>query len=93
LQYVELPPETMYLIDKVVRQRSKMGPIGVDNSELINLEIEDEFREKQHYIDNLMGGKPAQKKLTSDGSISKEDKENLKNERLLQRLTIAAAAA
>ncbi len=36
----------MYLIDKVVRQRSKMGPIGVDNSELINIEIEDEFREK-----------------------------------------------
>jgi hypothetical protein len=31
--------------------------------------------------------------LTSDGSISKEDKENLKNERLLQRLTLAANVA
>lgn len=69
-----------------------MGPIGVDNSELINLEIEDEFRERHHYIDNLMGGKPAQNRMT-DESISKEDKENLKNERLLQRLTNAAAAA
>jgi hypothetical protein len=81
LAFIELPPETMYLIDKVVRQRSKMGPIGVDNSELINLEIEDEFREKQHYIDNLVGGKPGQKRLTSDQST--QDKENLKNERLL----------
>jgi len=41
---IDLPPETMYLIDKVVRQRSKMGPIGVDNSELINLEIEEEYK-------------------------------------------------
>ena len=41
-----LPPETIYLIDKVVRQRALMGPIGVDNSELINLEMEQEFKEK-----------------------------------------------
>lgn len=40
LALIELPEETLYLIDKVVRQRSKIGPIGVDNSELINLEIE-----------------------------------------------------
>lgn len=36
----------MYLIDKVVRQRAKVGPIGVDNSELINMELEEEYKEK-----------------------------------------------
>ena len=46
LQLIELPQETMYLIDKVVRQRAKAGPIGVDNSELINLEIEEEYKHK-----------------------------------------------
>lgn len=40
IKYIELPPETIYLIDKVVRQRAKAGPIGVDNSELINIELE-----------------------------------------------------
>ena len=47
---VELPEETLYLIDKVVRQRARIGPIGVDNSELINIEIENEFKEKNQYI-------------------------------------------
>ncbi len=40
LNLIELPDETLYLIDKVVRARMKHGPIGVDNSELINIEIE-----------------------------------------------------
>ena len=47
---VELPEETLYLIDKVVRQRARIGPIGADNSELINIEIENEFKEKNQYI-------------------------------------------
>ena len=44
IKFIELPEETMYLIDKVVRQRAKAGPIGVDNSELINIEMEEEFK-------------------------------------------------
>ena len=36
----------MYLIDKVVRQRTKQGPIGVDNSEVINMELEHEYKER-----------------------------------------------
>jgi hypothetical protein len=56
IKLIELPPETMYLIDKVVRLRSKRGPIGVDNSELINLELEDEFKEKNQYLENLVSG-------------------------------------
>ena len=46
LNYIELPQETVYLIDKVVRQKAKAGPIGIDNSEFINIEIEEEFKEK-----------------------------------------------
>ena len=83
---LELPQETLYLIDKVVRQRSKLVPIGVDNSELINLEIEHEFKEKNKYIQNLVeGGKISQE----DPNLS-EDKENIENQRLMQRLTQAA---
>jgi polynucleotide 5'-kinase involved in rRNA processing len=46
LKRIDLPKETHYLIDKVVRQRAKVGPIGVDNSELINMELEEEYKEK-----------------------------------------------
>jgi hypothetical protein len=44
IKMIELPKETLYLIDKVVRQKIKQGPIGIDNSELINMEIEDEYK-------------------------------------------------
>ena len=44
----------MYLIDKVVRQRMKTGPIGVDHSELINLEIEREVKQRNQHIENLI---------------------------------------
>jgi hypothetical protein len=42
LDEIELPIETMYLIDKVVRMRTKRGPFGADHSELINLEMQEE---------------------------------------------------
>lgn len=38
IKRIQLPAKTMYLIDKVVRQKAIKGPIGVDNSEVINLE-------------------------------------------------------
>jgi hypothetical protein len=78
----------MYLIDKVVRQRAKAGPIGVDNSELINIEIEEEYKQKNQYIEHLMHGKKSGDKSSYIGSS--EDKENHHNERLMQRLTDAA---
>ena len=46
IQMIELPQETIYLIDKVVRQKAKAGPIGIDNSEFIKIEIEEEVKEK-----------------------------------------------
>ena len=46
IQMVELPQQTLYLIDKVVRQKAMQGPIGVDNSEVINLEMERDLKKK-----------------------------------------------
>ena len=57
IKFIELPEETIYIIDKVVRQRTKAGPIGVDNSELINLEVEDDFKAKNQYLEQLVNGK------------------------------------
>jgi hypothetical protein len=56
IELIELSLETIYLIDKVVRQKAKAGPIGIDNSEFINIEIEEEFKEKNQYIQSLVDG-------------------------------------
>ena len=72
IKFIELPQETMYLIDKVVRQKAKAGPIGIDNSEFINIEIEEEFKQKGQYIQNLVDG---YKKKDTRHSIGDEDEE------------------
>ncbi len=64
LKFIELPQETIYLIDKVVRQKAKAGPIGIDNSEFINIEIEEEFKEKNQYLQNLVNGYNNKEKKT-----------------------------
>eukprot|EP00347_Sterkiella_histriomuscorum_P011660 403371604 len=96
IKYIELPQETIYLIDKVVRLKAKTGPIGVDNSELINIELEQEFKQKNQYIEGLMhhgGNKKPQDQMTmttQEQQQQYEDKENIQNQRLLERLTQAA---
>lgn len=95
LKIIELPDETIYLIDKVVRQKMKNGPIGVDNSELINIEIEQEFRQKNQYIQKLVNGGITNDHSESAGGVSQshDNKENIMgidNQRLLDRLTVAA---
>ncbi len=72
VESIRLPKETMYLIDKVVRQKALQGPIGVDNSELINLEVEEEFKQKHQYMLNL----------AARGNLTEEDVENI-DEKLL----------
>jgi len=47
---IELPSHTLYLIDKVVRQKAMQGPIGVDNSEVINLEMERDLKRKHRHL-------------------------------------------
>lgn len=56
LALIMLPAETIYLIDKVVRQKASQGPIGIDNSEVINLEMENEFKKKNQHIFKLNNG-------------------------------------
>ena len=56
LALIQLPVETLYLIDKVVRQKAAQGPIGIDNSEVINLEMENEFKKKNQHIFKLNNG-------------------------------------
>jgi hypothetical protein len=53
LSLIQLPAETIYLIDKVVRQKARSGPIGIDNSELINLEVENDFKKKNKHVFKL----------------------------------------
>ena len=66
LSLIKLPAETMYLIDKVVRLKARTGPIGIDNSELINLEFENEFKAKNKHILKL-----------NDAQMVDEDEQNL----------------
>lgn len=93
-----LPPETLYLIDKVVRAKAKAGPIGIDNSEVINLEIEKEQRQQNKYFANLAEkkrGRTVDSDEESDCDSEERgmtivERENLVNEKLLQRLYKAA---
>ena len=56
LALIQLPAETIYLIDKVVRLKARSGPIGIDNSEVINLEMENEFKKRNMHIFKLNNG-------------------------------------
>ena len=46
----------MYLIDKVVRTKALRGPIGIDNSEVINIEQERELKKRDKYYRELAEG-------------------------------------
>lgn len=90
----------MYLIDKVVRAKALRGPIGVDNSEVINLEQERELKKRDQYYANLADQKPSKQSGESDDEfgdddemhMDEQDRENLANEKLLKRLYKAAQA-
>lgn len=100
LSLIQLPAETMYLIDKVVRQKARAGPIGVDNSEVINLEFENEFKSKHKHIFKLNDGTLAsgaaedlaEGYVDEQGvfhGLDQDQKLFQQNEKLLQRLTNA----
>ena len=100
LSLIQLPAQTMYLIDKVVRQKSKTGPIGIDNSEVINLEVETEFKLKNNHvlklnnIDSGMDFEQRQGWVDEEGlyhPVSEDERLFKENERLLQRLTNAVS--
>lgn len=54
---VKLPNNTLYTIDKVVRDRLREGRFGIDFSEYINLEKEEEHKYHYYHHDMLTTGK------------------------------------
>ena len=99
LSLIELPPQTIYLIDKVVRQKSRTGPIGIDNSEVINLEVETQFKKKNNHVLKLNNIEANQELENEKGyideqgifhGVDQDEKLFKENERLLQRLTNVA---
>jgi hypothetical protein len=90
------------LIDKVVRQKARRGPIGIENSEVINLETETEFKRRNKHVFKLNNGQIAEDAaedfaegyVDENGvyhGIDQDEKLFKENERLLQRLTAATA--
>ena len=100
IQKIQLPAMTMYLIDKVVRAKALQGPIGVDNSEVINLEQERELRQRNKYLANLAAQKKGgtgdsdedndSEEQEDEADMDEQERENRVNEKLLQRLYKAA---
>lgn len=99
LSLIQLPAQTMYLIDKVVRQKAKNGPIGIDNSEVINLQVENDFKNRHNHILKLNNATSGAEIDFSEGYVDEEgvfhpidqdEKLFKENERLLTRLTLAA---
>lgn len=87
IQHLKLPQATLYLIDKVVRAKALQGPIGVDNSEVINLEIEREYKRKNKHLTNDNDKDDEDE----DGDhLTLEERENVTNAKLLDRLYKAA---
>jgi len=73
-----------------VRAKALYGPIGVDNSEVINIEMERELRRRNRYIASLYGEKQSNQGDGSDedeyrdeDGLKPEERENLENEKLL----------
>jgi hypothetical protein len=83
----------MYLIDKVVRAKALQGPIGIDNSEVINLEIEKDVEKRNLYLQQLVRkqtSEVSEVEEESDMSGDEQANENRTNEKLLKRLYKAA---
>lgn len=89
------------MIDKVVRQKARAGPIGIDNSEVINLEVEKEFKNKNLHVLKLNNAEINREIEEENGYIDEEgiyhpinmdEKMFKENERLLQRLTLAVSS-
>lgn len=86
LRDIELPASSLYLIDKVVRQKASQGPIGVDNSEVINIELERELKRRNR----ALYGDVDDPEGMDDPKMTEQEHEDRINHKLLQRLLNAA---
>jgi hypothetical protein len=66
----------MYLIDKVVRAKALLGPIGIDNSEVINIEVEKEVQKRNRYLANLADNKGTSENQDEEDDSGEETEEN-----------------
>jgi hypothetical protein len=89
LDKIELPRETMYMIDKVVRQRVKKGPFGIDNSEIINDQHDREIMEKNDRIQRLVDGMSSHTKIHRSGDKERE----ISSDRAVRRINSVCARA
>jgi hypothetical protein len=88
LKDINLPAYTLYLIDKVVRTKATQGPIGCDNSEVINIELERELRKRHKAMYGEAG--TVDEDLEDDPHMTEQEREDRINEKLLKRLMNAA---
>ena len=65
------------------------GPIGVDNSEVINLEMELDLKRKHRHLQAKSHG-PAGEESDDSENLPEDERENCQNEKLLNRLYKAA---
>ena len=72
LSLIQLPAQAMYLIDKVVRQKARNGPIGIDNSEVINLQVENDFKNRNNHILKLNNANSGAEIDFSEGYVDEE---------------------
>lgn len=81
IKRIQLPAKTMYLIDKVVRTKALRGPIGIDNSEVINLEQERELKKRDKYYRDLADRKESkntgENQSDNESDYVEEDEANL----------------
>ena len=71
---IELSSDILYMIDKVVRQRIRKGPFGVDNSKILNESRDRENAFKNEQINRMVNGMSSQ--LDENEFIYDDEKEN-----------------
>lgn len=73
------------MIDKVVRQRVKKGPFGIDNSEIINDQHDREIMEKNDRIQRLVDGMSSHTKNHRNSDEEGEERE-ISSDRAVRRI-------
>jgi hypothetical protein len=63
-----------------VRQKARAGPIGIDNSEFINIEIEEEYKQKNKYIQGLVDGYKGKKNERGENDEEEEEDSDGEND-------------
>lgn len=92
LDKIELPRETIYMIDKVVRQRVKKGPFGMENSELMADQHDKEVFEKNDRIQRLVDGMSSHSRInnTAEDPVKEAD---ISSEGAVRRINSVCARA